>query len=271
MIFSFLINPLIIYKVKMNIKISRAYLYVVLFILMTASCVPYEKLKYTQDIEGAQNEQFTNIREEKKIKPFDNLNVKIYSLDPKVSAIFTDEEARNLDVRYKSYTVSKEGYITLPFIDKINVKDLTIDEARVKIEEKMNSYLNDISVMIRFVGNRITVLGEVRQQGEYGFYDEKITIFQALSYANGIADFGNREAVTIIREEDGLFTYHTLDLTRKDVVESEFYYLLPNDIIIVNPIKAKYRYLRDYALLGTIFSTITTIAVLVNVIFNIQN
>ena len=238
---------------------------------MASSCVPYEKLRYTQDIEGMQNDRFTNVREEKKIQPFDNLNVKIYSLDPKVSEIFTDDEARNLDVRYKSYTVSKEGYITLPFIDKINVNGLTTDEARMKIEEKMNNYLNDVSILVRFVGNRITVLGEVRQQGEYGFYDEKITIFQALSFANGVADFGNREAVTIIREEDDVFTYHTIDLTRKDVVESEFFYLLPNDVILVNPIKAKYRYLRDYALLGTIFSTVTTIAVVINVIYNINN
>jgi len=249
----------------------RRFIFVMIVVLMASSCVPYEKLRYTQDIEGMQNDRFTNVREEKKIQPFDNLNVKIYSLDPKVSEIFTDEEARNLDVRYKSYTVSKEGYITLPFIDKINVNGLTTDEARMKIEDKMNNYLNDVSILVRFVGNRITVLGEVRQQGEYGFYDEKITIFQALSFANGVADFGNREAVTIIREEDDVFTYHTIDLTRKDVVESEFFYLLPNDVILVNPIKAKYRYLRDYALLGTIFSTVTTIAVVINVIYNINN
>jgi len=257
--------------VKSNSITMRRFIFVMIVVLMASSCVPYEKLRYTQDIEGMQNDRFTNVREEKKIQPFDNLNVKIYSLDPKVSEIFTDEEARNLDVRYKSYTVSKEGYITLPFIDKINVNGLTTDEARMKIEDKMNNYLNDVSILVRFVGNRITVLGEVRQQGEYGFYDEKITIFQALSFANGVADFGNREAVTIIREEDDVFTYHTIDLTRKDVVESEFFYLLPNDVILVNPIKAKYRYLRDYALLGTIFSTVTTIAVVINVIYNINN
>ena len=256
---------------KSNSITMRRFIFVMIVVLMASSCVPYEKLRYTQDIEGMQNDRFTNVREEKKIQPFDNLNVKIYSLDPKVSEIFTDEEARNLDVRYKSYTVSKEGYITLPFIDKINVNGLTTDEARMKIEDKMNNYLNDVSILVRFVGNRITVLGEVRQQGEYGFYDEKITIFQALSFANGVADFGNREAVTIIREEDDVFTYHTIDLTRKDVVESEFFYLLPNDVILVNPIKAKYRYLRDYALLGTIFSTVTTIAVVINVIYNINN
>jgi len=257
--------------VKSNSITMRRFIFIMIVVLMASSCVPYEKLRYTQDIEGMQNDRFTNVREEKKIQPFDNLNVKIYSLDPKVSEIFTDDEARNLDVRYKSYTVSKEGYITLPFIDKINVNGLTTDEARMKIEEKMNNYLNDVSILVRFVGNRITVLGEVRQQGEYGFYDEKITIFQALSFANGVADFGNREAVTIIREEDDVFTYHTIDLTRKDVVESEFFYLLPNDVILVNPIKAKYRYLRDYALLGTIFSTVTTIAVVINVIYNINN
>jgi len=234
------------------------------------SCTPYEKLKYVQQPEE-EKELFVNEREEKKIKPFDNLHVKIYSLDPKVSAIFTQEDGRNMDVRLKSYTVSKDGYITLPFIDKIQVQSLTTDEAKVIIEEKMNTYLNDVSILVRFIGNRVTVLGEVRRQGEYEFYDEKVSIFQALSFAQGIDDFGDRQKVTLIREVNDVFTYHDLDLTKRDVVESDFYYLLPNDVIIVNPIKAKYRYLRDYALLGTIFSTLTTLAVVINVIFNIRN
>jgi polysaccharide export outer membrane protein len=164
-----------------------------------------------------------------------------------------------MDQRLISYPVSDSGYVTLPFIERIKVDGLTLEKARQKIERSMNKYLNDVSVTVRFVGNRITILGEVRNQGEYPFYDEKITIFQALGFAGGIADFGNKEAVTIIREINNKFTYKTVDLTSRNIVESDYYYLLPNDIIVVDPIKSKYRYLRDYTLFSTVFSSISTL------------
>jgi len=248
--------------------ILRFFSFSFVFFFALNSCIPYEKLMYTHQTEAKDEISLFNEREGKKIAPFDNLNISIYSLDPQVAGLFTIRDNNNLDIRLKSYEVSKEGFVTLPFIGPVEVANLSIEDARLKIENEMNTYLNDISVLVRFVGNRVTVLGEVRRQGEYNFYDDKVSIFQALSFANGIADFGNHEEITIIREVNGSFSYHSLDLTDRFIVESDYYYLLPNDVIIVNPIRAKYRYLRDYALLSTIFSTVTTAILIVNFISN---
>ena len=162
--------------------------------------------------------------------------------------------------------VDDKGYINFPFIGTIQVKDLTINEAKAKIEKSLSVYLNNISVMVRFVGNKITILGEVNGPGEYSFYDEKITVFQAIGFAHGISNFGNKEKVTLIREKDNNIKYYNIDLTKKDIVASDFYYLLPNDIVIVNPINAKYREMRTYSLnlLSTILSTV---AVLISIIY----
>ena len=92
---------------------SNIALITLLILSLIISCTPYEKLTYVKDVEENAQEVYKNQRQEKTIKPFDNLNVKVYSLDPKISAIFIEENARNMDIRFQSYTVSKEGYINI--------------------------------------------------------------------------------------------------------------------------------------------------------------
>jgi len=149
----------------------------------------------------------------------------------------------------------------MPFVGEINVKDLTINEARVKVEKSLGVYLNNISLIVRFVSNKVTILGEVASPGQHSFYDEKVTVFQALGFAGGTSAYGDLSSVTLVREKDNVIRYFYLDLTRKNIASSEYYYLLPNDIIIINPIKAKYRDLRDYALnlTATVLTSITAV------------
>jgi len=149
----------------------------------------------------------------------------------------------------------------MPFIGEINVKDLTINQARVKVEKSLAVILNNTSVIVRFVSNKVTILGEVGNPGQHSFYDEKVTVFQALGFAGGASDYGDLSRVTLIREKDNVIRYFYLDVTKKNIASSEYYYLLPNDILIINPIKAKYRELRDYALgiTGTVLTSISAI------------
>jgi polysaccharide export outer membrane protein len=124
--------------------------------------------------------------------------------------------------------------------------------------------LNNISVIVRFVSNKVTVIGEVTRPGQYPFYDEKISVFQALGFGGGASGYGDLTNVTLIREKDNIIKYYALDLTKKNIASSEYYYLLPNDIIIINPIKAKYRELRDYALTLSA-SILTSIAAVLSI------
>jgi polysaccharide export outer membrane protein len=205
-------------------------------------------LKYVADEgNGTVKNDFSNDRSQKTIQPYDYLYIKIFSLDEKTNSIFNDRGV-NLSNELLSYSVDGEGNISLPFITNIFVKDLTINQAREKIEKSLSVYLNNVSVIVRFVSNKITVLGEVKNPGQHAFFDEKISVFQALGLASGASDYGNLSNVTLVREIDNNIKYHTLDLTKKNIASSEFYYLLPNDILIINPINAKYRDLKDYAL-----------------------
>jgi len=229
-----------------------------------------EKLKYVDDTSAStvKNEYF-NDRSEKKIQPYDYLYIKIFSLDEKTNSIF-NERSYSIDNELLSYAVDGDGNISMPFIGEINVKNLTINEAREKVEKSLGVYLNNISVIVRFVSNKVTVLGEVNNPGQHPFYDEKVTVFQALGFAGGTSGFGDLSLVTLVREKDNVVKYYYLDLTKKNIASSEYYYLLPNDVLIINPIKAKYRELRDYGL--TLSATVlTSISMLLSIILITQS
>jgi len=229
---------------------------------LIASCTPTTKLKYVvNDKDVSVKNEFFNDRSEKLIQPYDYLYIKIFSLDPRTNDIFNDQSGNTFNTELLSYPVDDNGSINLPFIGIVNVKGLNINQAKEKVEKALATGLNDVSVIVRFVSNKITLLGEVNQPGQYSFYDEKVTVFQALGFANGSTTFGDLTSITLIRESNNNIYYHYLNLTEKKIAASEFYYLLPNDILIINPIKAKYRSLQDYPLsiIATLLSSITAV------------
>lgn len=230
-------------------------------LLFLSSCAPVNKLKFVADAgPGSIKNDYYNDRSEKTIQPYDYLYIKIFSLDEKTNNIF-NERSYNIENELISYAVDDKGDIIMPFIGEINVKDLTINQARVKVEKSLGVYLNNISVIVRFVSNKVTILGEVASAGQHSFYDEKVTVFQAIGFAGGSSAYGDLSNVTLVREKDNVIKYYYLDLTKKNIASSEYYYLLPNDILIINPIKAKYRDLRDYALnlTATVLTSITAV------------
>ncbi|MCF8369835.1 MAG: polysaccharide biosynthesis/export family protein [Bacteroidales bacterium] len=229
-----------------------------------SSCIPKKKLLYTQDQkEKDEQNEYVNIRPEKTIQPFDNIYIKVSSIDEKTASIF-DSQTRNaseININLLSYTVNQSGYINFPFVGEIFVKNMTLPQAQVRIEEEVGEYLPNISISVKFVNNTVSVLGEVKRPGEYAFYRDQITIFQALSFASGITDYGNKQKVILVREAKNKINYYYLDLTNKNIVSSEYYYIIPNDVLIVKPIRAKFRNL-SLVNLPIFLATITTLSTL---------
>jgi polysaccharide export outer membrane protein len=210
------------------------------------------------------------VRPEKTIQPFDNVYVKVSSIDEKTASIFADQ-SRNVgggSIDLISYTVSQTGYINFPFVGEIYVKDMTLQEAQTIIEQRASEYLPSTSITVKFVNNTVALLGEVKRPGEFKFYTDQVTIFQALSYANGFSDYGDKTSVILVREAQGKIKYHYLDLTDKNIVESDYYYVIPNDVIIVKPIRAKFRNLSLVNI--PIFLTTITTAVTLYLLFRNQ-
>lgn len=245
---------------RLNIIILTSLFITVLFI----GCVPQEKLKYVQN-ETTENlkSSYHHTRTIKRIQPYDNLYIKVLSIEAETARIFSNETVMNgpgFDINLISYTVNEKGLIDFPFVGEIDVNNLTLKEAKEKVEKELSQYLSNTSITIKFVNSNITVLGEVRVQGEFPYFKDQINIFQAIGFAGGMTDYGDKSNITLIREDESTIKYYNINLTDKGIIETEYFYLQPNDIVIVEPIKTKFRNLRTFtysALLATATTLVT--------------
>jgi polysaccharide export outer membrane protein len=203
------------------------------------SCVPLRKLTYINDVKDIQT-PYVNPKEHKLISPFDKLYVKVYSIEEKTNLIFGANESMSSSSASGGmigYLVDESGDINFPLAGKIHVGGLSTAEASVKINESLNEYVPTASVMVKFIENSVSVIGEVTRQGTYTFSQDKITIYDALALGGGITQVGKRKDVILIRQEGDKIMHHTLDLSDSKIAEKEYYYIQANDIIIVEPLR----------------------------------
>ncbi len=214
-------------------------------VILLDSCIPQKKLKLVQTKERKDTTTLFSLNERPKniILPFDNLYIKVISSNIEASQLFNSESNSNVqlntDYNMISYTVNDSGYIQFPFIGLIKVSGLSLHQAADTIHSKLDTYISGSDVIVKFVGKNITILGEVNNQGRYNFFNNSISIFNAISLAGGLTEFGDRETVTIMREYGNKLQYHYIDLTDKNVVKSPYYYLRPDDVLIIQPLKHK--------------------------------
>lgn len=213
--------------------------------ILFSSCIPQKKVKLIQS--KAKNDTVTMFTLKKRpkntVQPFDNLFIKVISPDEATSRMINNESQnttqQNVNYNMISYTVNDSGYVDFPFVGLVYLKDLTILEAKDTFQKELSKYISNATVIVKFVGKSVTILGEVVRQGEYEIFSDNVNIFTALALARGMTDYADRENVTIIREVDGVAKYSYIDLTNKHIIRSDYYYLKPEDIIIVPALNKK--------------------------------
>lgn len=165
------------------------------------------------------------------------------------------------------YLVQADGTIEMPLVGQVKIMGLTTAAASDLIKEKLEKYVKGPSVIIRNVNFKVSVLGEVRSPAIYVIPDEKITLPQVLSMAGDLTIYGNRSNVLIIREENGKREYARLDLTKRAIFDSPYYYLHKNDQIYVEPVKAKMLEsdirARRLPLVASVLAAVSTIGILI--------
>lgn len=246
----------------MILKCCRAS--VILIVILSVSCVPTKKLQYFNDIDKME-ETLINPRTQKRIMPFDKLFIKVMSVDPQTSQIFNSSE----EMRYGSgsagiigYYVDESGNINFPFVGDIKVSSLTTSQAADKIQIALNDYVANTSIIVKYIDNQITVIGEVQRPGVYTFTQDKLNIYEAIGLGGGISRYGNRKKVILIRSQGDKIMHYRLNLSDSKLAGTENFYILPNDIIVVEPLRS---ISTSYS--NITFSTaLTTIATLVQVL-----
>lgn len=235
-----------------------------LFIIVT-SCVSKRKLVYLQ---GGQKEILNN-KLTYLIQPGDVLSIRVFSLDPNISNYFNIEPANNTaqanpgSLYLRGYSVSDSGYIQIPMIGKVKVINLDIDHIQSNIQILIDEHFSNATVVVKLISFKISVIGEVNAPGYYYIYNNSATIFEAIGMAGDIATYGNRKNIKIIRQENNKTIVKTIDLTDDRIVSGDYYFLMPNDVVYVEPLGAKLTR-SNITVLSVVFSGISTFVLLFN-------
>ena len=158
----------------------------------------------------------------------------------------------------KGYIVDAEGYITLPIIGSIQVKDMVIADIQETVQQSLNEYMKETTVYVKLGNFSITILGEVTRPGQYQVFQPDINIFQAIALAGNATDFANKANIKIIHQTPKGSQIVRVNINDADILSSPDYYLKPNDIVYVEPLKLK-QYGFTSLPYGTIFSAISLI------------
>ncbi len=232
--------------------------------VFAVSCVPTYQLKYFNDIDKVKEPE-VNPRTQKVIMPFDKLFIKVLSTDLQTSQIFNSSE----EMRYGNgnngvigYLVDETGNINFPFVGSINVVSLTTSQAGEKIQKALNDYVANTSIIVKYIDNQITVIGEVQRQGVYSFTQDKLNIYEAIGLGGGLTRYGDRKNIILIRNQGDQIMHYRLDLSDSKIADKAFYYILPNDVIVVEPLKAVSSSYSNITFTTVLTSITTLIAVL---------
>ena len=139
-----------------------------------------------------------------------------------------------------SYPVELDGTVDLPYVGSIEVGGKSVADAKKAIEVVLAEYVTDASLTVKLVNNYVSVLGEVRTPGMYPIYKERLNIYQALAMAGDVADFSDRYSLAIIRQTTGESIVKEFNITDRKIIDSEFYYIMPNDVLYVKPLRGRF-------------------------------
>ncbi len=262
--------PVIMINVRLPAQLIGTFL-----LILVSSCVTTRKTTYLQENEMGSSDSLTrpdSMELVYKLQPGDNLFIRVVTPDPRWAEMFNtlpvtagSVAAGPESVHLLSYGIQPDGSIHVPFLGAVQVAGFTVPEVRSILEDLLAEYVSEPAIAVKLVNNYVSVLGDVNRPGYYPIYKEQMNVFQALALAGDISDYGNRFEVQIIRQKPDGTIVESMDLTNKNIIDSEFFYVFPNDVIYARPMKGKFFSMGSFPY-ALIFSTISSTILIYSVI-----
>jgi polysaccharide export outer membrane protein len=250
--------------------------YLLSVVLFLSSCgVRYKSVPYFQDLKdsGMVQENINNYTA-LKIQKDDVLAITVSSLNAEASMIFNmgnttsnqGNSTAGTDPRLTAngFLVDQNGAIQLPLVGAVKVAGLTTLAARELVQNKLANYLKEPVVSLRLINFKVSVLGDVARPGVYPVQNERVSVSEALSMAGDLTITALRNNVLLVREIEGKRQYIRIDLQKKELFNSPYYYLQNNDVLYIQPSNAKYASVdSSYRNVSIILSALSVIALII--------
>jgi len=231
----------------MNRFLKSGLLFTIVTIIALSSCNRRAQLLYVNNIS---NENLkTQSIPQYLLKPGDVLYIQIITQDPNVSNLFNNRGFGNYPQStifsnetsnyLYGYSLNDSGKVQLPVLGTLKLSGLTTSQCRDTVQKRTGKYLNDGIAVVKLLSFKVTILGEVKNPGVKTNLKDNLTIFEGLGLAGDLTDYAERTNVLLMRQTpDGVKSFH-VNLQDKNILFSEAYYLVPNDILVVEPRKGK--------------------------------
>lgn len=284
MVSSTFANSIIDENPKMKLKI----LVVFLMAIIASSCVSNEKIIYLQNLEGQESipeDSLINYAfSEYRLQYNDIVDVQIQTSDESMNALFNVRPQGNMnmsqgitstggDIYYMTgFSLDKMGFIELPLVGKVNIKNKTLEEAKMAIAEELEKYFtnNDYFIRVKLGGIRYSALGEFRRPGKFVVLQDRMTIFEAIANAGDLSIVAKRDEVLLIRQYPEGTKLHRINLTDRNLIQTPYYFIQPNDQLYVEPMRVRELGAGENVSqsLQLIVTSITAAALVLNLILN---
>jgi polysaccharide export outer membrane protein len=251
------------------VPFKKGLFFLLLFSFM-CSCIPTRRVTYVSGVEDGA--EFTVKDLNYRVAPGDRFYIQI--VDPLANSALSGMESGssssqqtanllNQSPSVHDYIVKEDGKIDYPLIGQIDAEGKTMEELRAEIYAKCKGYITNPSLKLYMTNYNVTVLGEANTPGFYQLITDAPTIFDAIGVANDLTDFANRKEVKLIRKSTNGVSVHYIDLTSTEFIQSPYFYIQPNDVIHIAPLKVK-KFSSDNAL-PLVLSFITTLITIISV------
>lgn len=261
---------------------------VLIFILLFSACVSNKKVIYLQDkgesgalVSTSVNFPYNSV--EYQLQPNDIVDIQMTTKDENLNRLLQISGSENVnggmmggqnggDVFFiNGYSLDEDGIVELPLVGEINLLGKDLKEAKLLIEEKIQRFVTpgNYFVRVRLGGIRFSALGEFNNPGKQAILQNRATIFEAIATAGDLSILAKRDEIVLIRQYPEGSKVHKLDLNDRNILNSEFYFIKPNDVLYAEPLKVREigtgsNVLQTLTFLTTAISTIALIITLTN-------
>lgn len=223
-----------------------------LLLVFFVSCIPQKKTIYMRDL--SKKRKYENpytkaeeVTEAYTIQAGDYVYIRVLTPDEIVAGLYNltsgQSSTTNLgdggSMRFLSYQVSDLGNIDFPYVGKVYVTGKTLKQIKDQMQEILKNHIDTFSLQVQLTNAQFTILGEVRAPGQYNMNKTQINIFEAIALAGDLTIYGKRRKVRIVRPTANGTKTININLSDRNLIDSQNYYIMPNDLVYVEPIRAK--------------------------------